>query len=124
MDEAIIEVLNYLGDKFNMAVDWTGSNVLPYVKELADKFVKWEIKTSVAWIVIAAVIAILSWIPCIVFARMDEEECAVIVGTLAGCVAIVAIIVVCVQVFDIIECNTFPEKALYEYITDYIDTSK
>ena len=39
----IIEVLDYLGEKFGIAIDWTSNNVLPYLQTLADKFIKWEI---------------------------------------------------------------------------------
>ena len=50
----IIEVLDYLGEKFGIAIDWTSNNVLPYLQTLADKFIKWEISTSIVWIAIAA----------------------------------------------------------------------
>ena len=54
----IIEVLDYLGEKFGIAIDWTSNNVLPYLQTLADKFIKWEISTSIVWIVIAAFIMV------------------------------------------------------------------
>ena len=50
----IIEVLDYLGEKFGIAIDWTSNNVLPYLQALVDKFIKWEISTSIVWIAIAA----------------------------------------------------------------------
>ena len=43
----IIEVLDYLGEKFGIAIDWTSNNVLPYLQALVDKFIKWEISTSI-----------------------------------------------------------------------------
>ena len=50
----IIEVLDYLGEKFGIAIDWTSNNVLPYLQALVDKFIKWEISPSIVWIAIAA----------------------------------------------------------------------
>ena len=54
----IIEVLDYLGEKFGIAIDWTSNNVLPYLQTLVDKFIKWEISTSIVWIVIAAFVIV------------------------------------------------------------------
>lgn len=48
----IIKVLDYLGEKFGIAIDWTSKNVLPYLQALVDKFIKWEISTSIVWIVL------------------------------------------------------------------------
>ena len=54
----IIEVLDYLGEKLGIAIDWTSDNVLPYLQTLVDKFIKWEISTSIVWIVIAAFVIV------------------------------------------------------------------
>lgn len=40
MNNTIIEILNYLGEKFNIAIDWTSENVVPYIQELFNKFVQ------------------------------------------------------------------------------------
>ena len=56
----IIEVLDYLGEKFGIAIDWTSNNVLPYLQALVDKFIKWEIFTSIVWIAIAAFIIVMT----------------------------------------------------------------
>lgn len=45
-----IEVLNALCEKFGIAIDWTGQNVIPYVKEFMKKAVNYELWTSVGWI--------------------------------------------------------------------------
>ena len=50
--DEVIKILNYLGEKFGIAIDWTNDNALPYLQELCDKFIKWEICTSTAWIVL------------------------------------------------------------------------
>ena len=114
VSEQIIEVLNYLGEKFGIAIDWTSDNVLPYVEELCGKFIKWEISTSIAWIVIAAIVAILAGIVA-KFVDLEGFEWGVF-----GAITIIALLVIGAQIFDIIECHTFPEKTIYEYITNMI----
>lgn len=42
--------------------------------------------------------------------------------TIFWIVFIVAVIVIGKQIFDIVECYTFPEKMIYEYIKDHISS--
>ena len=34
VSKEIIEVLDYIGEKIGVTIDWTSDNVIPYVKEL------------------------------------------------------------------------------------------
>lgn len=43
MSEEIIKVLDALSEKFGIAIDWTGENVLPYVEEFLPKITNWLI---------------------------------------------------------------------------------
>ena len=111
----IIEVLDYLCDKFGIAIDWTHQNIMPYLEQLFTKFIAWELSTSIAYIVIFAIVAVILIIVLIWSARVDEE--------LAGMLLIPVVLIIIglfigigVQVFDIIECNVFPEKVLFDYI--------
>lgn len=47
MSEEIIKILDALADKFGIAIDWTSSNVLPYLQQLCTKYVRCEIATSI-----------------------------------------------------------------------------
>lgn len=116
VSDEIIKVLEYLGEKLGVTIDWTSNNVLPYVEKLCSNFIKWEIGTSIAWIVIGIIIAIIS----IVIAKMDLAYAEVfffIVGMGA------AISIIGTQTFDIIECCTFPEKTIYDYIQLHFGSS-
>ena len=118
MADEIIKVLDDLCKKFGIVIDWTSSNVIPYLEELCGKFIKWEIGTSIAWIVISIIVAILF----LIFAKIsdwDETMCLFM-----GCVIFVAFIIIGFQIFDIIECYTFPEKAIYDYIDFHTDIFK
>ena len=114
----IIEALDYLGEKFGIAIDWTSNNVLPYLQALVDKFIKWEISTSILWIAIAIfIIAIIIGLMNLKGVREANEDCCDGMLWIPASIIILGFfIVICVQIFDIIECNVFPEKVLYDFI--------
>ena len=104
--DEIIAVLEYLCQKFGITIDWTSENILPYLEQLCTKYIKWEISTSILWIVFAIVGCIVA----LIFS-INVSDSGVF-----WTVLLLAFIVIGVQAFDIVECNVFPEKALYEYI--------
>lgn len=111
----IIEVLDYLCDKFGIAIDWTNQNIMPYLEQLFTKFIAWELSTSIAYIVIFAIVAVIFTVVLIWSARINEELTEILVIPIV--LIIIGLIVgIGVQVFDIIECNVFPEKVLFDYI--------
>ena len=113
----IIEVLDYLGEKFGIAIDWTSNNVLPYLQALVDKFIKWEISTSILWIAIAIfIIAMTITLMNLEGFREINEATYGMLWVPAGILILGFFVIICVQIFDIIECNVFPEKVLYDFI--------
>ena len=56
-----IEVLDALCEKFGIVIDWTSQNVMPYLTDLAARFISYEIWTSMAWIVILGVVFVVLW---------------------------------------------------------------
>lgn len=110
VSDEVIKVLDYLCKKIGLTIDWTSNNVLPYIKQLCGKFIKWEIGTSIAWIAVAIVLIIFS----VVFLKVVdlggyEKLIFLVIVFIAG-------IVIGSQIFDIVTCYTFPEKAIYDYI--------
>lgn len=129
----IIEVLNALCEKFGIAIDWTGQNVMPYVQELMKKAVNYELWTSVGWFLIWAIFifAFFGTIYWYIKNRynennktieiiIDDEELFFIVSItfiiIGGILAIIAIIGAITQIMDIITCLTFPEKIIFNMI--------
>lgn len=47
--------------------------------------------------------------------EINEETCGMLWIPIIVLI-IVSFIVICIQIFDIVECNMFPEKALYDFI--------
>lgn len=60
MGEEIIKVLDYLGTQFGIAIDWSDKNVMPYLQELANKYIHYELATSIAFIVTGIVMFFIS----------------------------------------------------------------
>lgn len=106
----VIKILDYLGSKLGIAIDWTSQNMMPYLAELFDKFIAWEKATSITWIVILALILIGFFIAAIITNEEFLWLTSILIVVCFGAIIIS-------QVFDVIECNVFPEKALYDYIS-------
>ena len=134
VSDQIIQVLDALCEKFGMAIDWTGENVLPYVELLCTKLVTWKIWTSVASIVLAVALSIASVIATKklypIFKRKIENQRSWEDGwTVGAVVSIIGLVVlnstvvigVGCQIMNIIKCVTFPEMFIFEYIQGVIN---
>lgn len=131
--QEIINVLNYLGQKFGIAIDWTSENVIPYLQDLGARYIRYEVFTSIAWMVAIPVITLIIGIIVAILhkkAKADDwcDECtatfAIIFWIVFAVMSFASICVVCTQVFDIIECYTLPEKVIFEYLETLIKSSK
>jgi hypothetical protein len=131
VSDQIIAVIEALCEKFGVAIDWTAATVMPYVEELAGRFIQYEIRTSVAWMVVIPLIAIAFWAVVKLFYKKADENhwddddgwfWAFITALIfAISITIAAIIVICVQTFDIIEAITIPEKTIIDYISTFMN---
>lgn len=116
VSDEIIKVLEYLCQKLGLTIDWTSNNVLPYLEQLCGKFIKWEIGTSIAWMVIAIISVIIT----LIFSKVVDWDG--FEKMIFWCAVVIAVVVIGCQTFDIIECYTFPEKAIYDYIQTYLSS--
>lgn len=126
MSDQIIAVLDNICAKFGVAIDWTSENVLPYVMELAGKFIKYEIVTSIVSSVMTLAILFIAF-NCFKFSYKKWKEdiynnsywdlSTVVFGIIFGALALASIFIVIADVFDIVTCITFPEKAIFEYVS-------
>lgn len=55
MNNKIIEVLDYLGEKIGLAIDWSANNVYPQVMEFLTRYRTYEIVTDAIFIVLCLV---------------------------------------------------------------------
>ena len=65
MSQEIITVLEYIGEKLGIAIDWTSENIWPQVMELLGRYRILQIVINAIWLaiaLIALVIFIVIWI--------------------------------------------------------------
>lgn len=116
--DELIKTFDYLLSQFGIAVDWTDENVIPYLQTLAEKLVRFEINTSIMGLVVGVVVLTVGvWI--FVKDIKDWDSGVFILGAI---LIIVAGIVCCCQVYDIIKCVSFPELYVFEYIKHALNT--
>lgn len=136
----IIKVLDALGNKFGIAVNWTAENIVPYLEELFSKFINYEVATSVIWLLLGFMMLVsipFLWKPFKTYYKKannyDDYDwyeidkftaICVILGVLMGCFLLFGIAIVLCQTFDIITCYTLPEKILLREITNIYETMK
>lgn len=62
VSEQIIQVLDNLGEKFGLAIDWSPENILPYANELMNKAVSYELWIHITALTLIVIGMTLSWI--------------------------------------------------------------
>lgn len=122
----IIAVLDAICEKFGIVIDWTASNIMPYLQDLCKRIVTYEIATSVAWIILQVVILLLAFyvrnkkIKPLAEADDDDYYFIVIATTICIVIAIIATVVICVQVADIISALAIPEITIYKFAKPFL----
>lgn len=129
--QEIINVLDYLCKKFGIAIDWTSENVMPYLEDLCGRYIKFEVNTSIAWIVLCVGIMALAGIIWIISGIVDaniesdiSEGIKYISMVCFWVFLVISIIVGMTQAYDIIECYTLPEKVILEYLETLVKSTK
>ena len=128
----IINVIDALAERFGIVIDWTANNVIPYIKQLCEKWCQYEVYTSMAWIAIFLVALVAFTISAPIFhsrAKKDgyDGNCVATWGAIISLILLVISIITCivgipVQIMDIIECKIFPEKFILEQVTNMLNT--
>ena len=58
MSEEIIKVLDELGKRFGIVIDWSNQNIIPYLQELLKRFICYRNITACVWIIISIAMTI------------------------------------------------------------------
>lgn len=129
MSNEIIKVLDAICDKFGLAIDWTSQNVMPYVEQLCEHIVRYELVSSTIYTVLSLVILVVGTIFCIrMFKKIfksslfDFDKTGAYAGIIFLLIAIYMIFftTLTIQFEDAITALTFPEKTIIEFISQYI----
>lgn len=125
VSQQIIQVLDAISDKFGLAVDWSQNNILPYIRQLGEKVVKYEISTSIVWIVIGLIGIALGIRLLICDKKKDKYDAMKGMFTWVGVFIIfIFLIIIIIEVFDIVACYAFPEKVWIEYVQGTMNSMK
>ena len=136
ISEQVIKVLDAVCDKFGIAIDWTSNNVIPYIEQLGNKIIAYDICNSIMWLVIGSVIPLTVAILIKKFLnkkkleakeRMNDyyytdgslDEGGWCCYAMIIILIIIAIILTASNIQDIIQDVVFPEKTIIEFITQY-----
>ena len=135
MGEEIIKVLDALSEKLGIAIDYTSDNVIPYVQQLSEKLVNYELATSIMFIVlnVIPVIITLMLIKYILKSIKNKTyttkgieftiyEVVTILAAVLSFLCIFFTINIIFEAIDIITCITFPEKIIFEYVTEVLQS--
>jgi hypothetical protein len=109
------QTLQELGKQFGLMIDWSNENIIPYLKELAQRVVQYETWQSIVWLIIGILIIILGIILIILELKnvIDADGFFTFIGLIG---IIIGIVIICCQVDDILLCKYLPEKILLRYI--------
>lgn len=124
--EQTISILDYLCQKFGIVIDWTSDTIWPMAEMLAGKYIKWEIASSILWIVIFMMgfIACLWGIKTIKKHLSDSyiDEMWILFCIFLGLGALGFVAGVATQAFDITRCFVFPELELFEFLNETVNS--
>lgn len=130
----IIKVLDALCDKFGIAVDWSNENVLPYIGELIDKFITWQINKDIFLIILGVIFCALC-IPLFKIGKWSwskvnevgiyEKDSWIVLSIFAYAFMVISliagIILIPIVIWDLIKCLSFPELIILEYIQNLLN---
>lgn len=126
VSEQIIQVIDNLAQKFGIAIDWSAENIVPIVQQLADKYIAYEISTSVFFIILS-IIGISIGVILYTIAMINRKALHFSIGDILGftfCLFLwigIFCFPISMQIIDIIKCHTIPELIIVEYIKNFIN---
>ena len=128
MSEEIIKVLDELGKRFGIVIDWSNQNIIPYLQELLKRFICYRNITACVWIIISIAI-IISGIVIFKFLNkwrksenyasnsdIDDETIAAFGYAFSICIIALGIGLILGNMFGIVKNVCMPEMVVYEYI--------
>ena len=127
VSDEIIKILDVVCAQFGIAIDWTQQNIIPHLTVLTEKIVRYELITSITWILFCIV-------PVILFVKCERSRRAFVRNgdsyfeekydmTLRGVVwiasvilSIISAVLIIIAILNIVTCITLPEKVVFDFI--------
>lgn len=128
MSEEIIKILDDLGSRFGIAIDWTSENILPYLQDLMERFLAYKNTVAIFWIILLSIILgilILFIVELIKYRKKkDEDYDEVFFIFCMAFILLILMIVICLLVMNIhnlIQNIYIPELTVIEYLKSNIN---
>lgn len=139
MDNKVIEVLDYMGEKLGIAIDWTAENVMPQVTEFMERYRVYAIVEHgiriIMFMILVALIGVFLKIMFKGIATKDHDNIwydaswstdgfvPIIITIVLVIVAGIAITEVIDHVFDIAKWALIPEMQFVETFSNYMKSA-
>lgn len=125
MSESIVMVIDKLCEEFGIVIDWTSENIVPYIFDLMNRVVGYEIATSVAAIVFALAAMVVTGVLYVHYNKIyktvgTHDGMSFVFGILFVVCTVVFIITLILQTDTIIRCVFIPEKVFVEMLNNYL----
>ena len=127
MSEEIIKVLDELGKRFGIVIDWSNQNIIPYLQELLKRFICYRNITACVWIILSIAMTISGvvmfrslnkWRKSDDYDDCDDDALAILGYIFSLFITALGIGLIIGNMFGIIKNVCMPEMAIYEYITN------
>lgn len=112
-------VLNALAQKFGVTVNWNSETLIPYMQQLCDKCVKYELTKNIIFLMFGIILILTSSVVIKLLMKdiandPDEEILPAEVWCLLAVLALIFLVVggvlVVFGLINVVTCLTFPEK--------------
>ena len=128
MSEEIIKVLDELGKRFEIVIEWSNQNIMPYLQELLKRFICYQNITACVWIMISIAMTICGVIMIKFLNKWrksdgynsdsyDDDELLAVLGYIFSILIIaLGIGLIIGNTLGIVKNICMPEMVVYEYI--------
>lgn len=113
-----VEIVNALFEHLGMAVSVTAETISEWWPILVSKWAALEIGTSCVWLVPGLVLVIGAIIALVKMAYAYTHYQDSKLDFVALCAMAIGLVLVICQALDIITAITFPEKLIFDYVTN------
>lgn len=130
MSEEIIKVLDELGKRFGIVIDWSNQNIIPYLQELLKRFICYRNITACVWI-ITSIAMTISGVVMFKFLNKwkksdnynkdycsNDDLLADLGYIFSICIIALGIGLIIGNMLGIVKNVCMPEMVVYEYITN------
>lgn len=124
VNNQIVTAIDHLCSKFGLAIDWTAENALPYLQDLCDRYIQYEMWSSVGLVVLmVALMVIMAFWLRFCYRKYDDSswtsdwDVVWYVSLIFGVILYVFGAISLVYAIDtVIKCSAIPEAVFISYL--------